>query len=148
MRKTVISTPRAPAAIGTYSQAVKVDNVVYLSGQIPLDPSTGAMVEGDVRIQITRVFDNLAAVAQAAGGSLKDVVKLNVFLTDLKDFPVVNEVMAQYFQQPYPARAAIGVASLPRASMVEMDAVMVISPARLEKKLKKKAKKKTKGRRR
>lgn len=127
MRKTVISTPRAPAAIGTYSQAVKIDNVVYLSGQIPLDPTTGAMVEGDVRIQITRVFDNLAAVAQAAGGSLKDVVKLNVFLTDLKDFPVVNEVMAQYFKQPYPARAAIGVASLPRASMVEMDAVMVLT---------------------
>lgn len=148
MRKTVISTPRAPAAIGTYSQAVKIDNVVYLSGQIPLDPTTGAMVEGDVRIQITRVFDNLAAVAQAAGGSLKDVVKLNVFLTDLKDFPVVNEVMAQYFKQPYPARAAIGVASLPRASMVEMDAVLVISPTRLGKKLKKKAKKKTKGRRR
>lgn len=148
MRKTVISTPRAPAAIGTYSQAVKVDNVVYLSGQIPLDPVTGAMVEGDVRIQITRVFDNLAAVAQASGGSLKDVVKLNVFLTDLKDFPVVNEVMAQYFQQPYPARAAIGVASLPRASLVEMDAVMVISPARLQKKLKKKSKKKTKARRR
>lgn len=127
MKKTVISTPRAPAAIGTYSQAVKVDNVVYLSGQIPLDPATGAMVEGDVRIQITRVFDNLAAVAQAAGGSLKDVVKLNVFLTDLKDFPVVNEVMAQYFQQPYPARAAIGVASLPRASMVEMDAVIILT---------------------
>lgn len=148
MRKTVISTPRAPAAIGTYSQAVKIDNVVYLSGQIPLDPATGAMVEGDVRIQITRVFDNLAAVAQAAGGSLKDVVKLNVFLTDLKDFPVVNEVMAQYFKQPYPARAAIGVASLPRASMVEMDAVLLISPTRLGKKLKKKAKKKTKGRRR
>lgn len=148
MRKTVISTPRAPAAIGTYSQAVKIDNVVYLSGQIPLDPATGAMVEGDERIQITRVFDNLAAVAQAAGGSLKDVVKLNVFLTDLKDFPVVNEVMAQYFKQPYPARAAIGVASLPRASMVEMDAVLVMSPTRLGKKLKKKAKKKTKGRRR
>lgn len=127
MRKTVISTPRAPAAIGTYSQAVKVDNVVYLSGQIPLDPATGAMVEGDVRIQITRVFDNLAAVAQASGGSLKDVVKLNVFLTDLKDFPVVNEVMAQYIKQPYPARAAIGVASLPRASLVEMDAVMVLT---------------------
>lgn len=127
MRKTVISTPRAPAAIGTYSQAVKVDNVVYLSGQIPLDPVTGTMIEGDVRIQITRVFDNLAAVAQAAGGSLKDVVKLNVFLTDLKDFPAVNEVMAQYFQQPYPARAAIGVASLPRASLVEMDAVMVLT---------------------
>lgn len=127
MRKTVISTPRAPAAIGTYSQAVKVDNVVYLSGQIPLDPVTGTMIEGDVRIQITRVFDNLAAVAQAAGGGLKDVVKLNVFLTDLKDFPAVNEVMAQYFQQPYPARAAIGVASLPRASLVEMDAVMVLT---------------------
>ena len=148
MRKTVISTPRAPAAIGTYSQAVKVDNVVYLSGQIPLDPVTGSMIEGDVRIQITRVFDNLAAVAQAAGGSLKDIVKLNVFLTDLKDFPVVNEVMAEYFKQPYPARAAIGVASLPRASLVEMDAIMVISPARLEKKLQKKAKKKAKARRR
>ena len=140
MKRTVISTPRAPAAIGTYSQAVKVDNTVYLSGQIPLDPVSGTLVAGDVRAQITRVFDNLAAVAQAAGGGLQDVVKLNVFLTDLKDFPVVNEVMAQYFKQPYPARAAIGVAALPRASLVEMDAIMVISPARIKKKAKKTAK--------
>jgi reactive intermediate/imine deaminase len=124
--KAVIHTDKAPAAIGTYSQAIKVNNTVYLSGQIPLDPATMQMVEGDMRAQITRVFDNLSAVCEAAGGGLKDIVKLNIFLTDLAHFALVNEVMAQYFVEPYPARAAVGVASLPRAAQVEMDGVMVI----------------------
>jgi len=124
--RKIISTDKAPKAIGTYSQAVKVDNTVYLSGQIPLVPDTMELVTGDMRAQITRVFDNLSAVAQAAGGSLKDVVKLNVFLTDLSHFPLVNEVMAQYFSEPYPARAAIGVAALPKDAAVEMDAVLVL----------------------
>jgi reactive intermediate/imine deaminase len=126
MKKSIIRTSAAPAAIGTYSQAVKVDNTVYLSGQIPLDPASGEMLVGEARAQITRVFDNLAAVAKAAGGSLQDVVKLNVFLTDLKNFPLVNEIMAQYFKEPYPARAAVGVAALPRGAQVEMDAIMVL----------------------
>jgi reactive intermediate/imine deaminase len=126
MSKQPISTPAAPQAIGTYSQAVKAGNTVYLSGQIPLDPASGQMVDGDMRAQVTRVFDNLSAVAKAAGGSLNDVVKLNVFLTDLAHFALVNEIMAQYFAQPYPARAAVGVASLPRGAAVEMDAVMVL----------------------
>ncbi len=126
MKKTIIKTSAAPAAIGTYSQAVKVGNTVYLSGQIPLDPASGEMVAGEMRAQIARVFDNLAAVAKAAGGGLQDVVKLNVFLTDLKNFPQVNEIMAQYFKEPYPARAAVGVAALPRGAQVEMDAVMVL----------------------
>ncbi len=126
MKKIIVHTEQAPKAIGTYSQAVKVGNTVYLSGQIPLVPESMALVEGDMRAQITRVFDNLNAVAQAAGGSLADVVKLNVFLTDLANFALVNEIMASYFQQPYPARAAIGVASLPKGAAVEMDAVMVI----------------------
>lgn len=124
--KAVIQTEQAPAAIGTYSQAIKVNNTVYLSGQIPLDPVTMQLVEGDMRAQITRVFDNLAAVCAAAGGELQDIVKLNIFLTDLGHFALVNEVMAHYFAQPYPARAAIGVASLPRGAQVEMDGVMVI----------------------
>jgi len=127
MKKEIVITNEAPKAIGTYSQAVKAGNTVYLSGQIPLDPVSGEMVAGEIRAQITRVFDNLAAVAKAAGGSLQDVVKLNVFLTDLKNFPQVNEIMAQYFKEPYPARAAVGVAALPRAAQVEMDAVMVLS---------------------
>jgi reactive intermediate/imine deaminase len=148
MKKQIISTSGAPKAIGTYSQAVKVDNTVYLSGQIPLDPANGELVAGDSRVQITRVFDNLAAVAKAAGGSLQDVAKLNVFLTDLTNFPQVNEIMAQYFKQPYPARAAIGVAALPRGAQVEMDAVMVLGPVRAKKTAKKKAKKKAKRRRR
>ena len=146
MKKTIIQTPHAPAAIGTYSQAVRVDNTVYLSGQIPLDPVTGQMIAGDVRTQIERVFENLAAVAKAAGGSLADVVKLNVFLTDLTNFPVVNETMARYCSEPYPARAAIGVAALPRGAAVEMDAVLAIArPAVSRKKTppKKKAKKKS-----
>lgn len=126
MAREIIHTDKAPQAIGTYSQAVKIDNTVYLSGQIPLLPETMELVEGDIATQIRRVFDNLQAVAQAAGGDLKDVAKLNVFLTDLSNFPVVNEVMADYFSEPYPARAAIGVAALPKAAEVEMDAVMVI----------------------
>ena len=146
MKKTIIKTNDAPAAIGTYSQAVKVGDTVYLSGQIPLDPASGQMIAGDVRAQIGRVFSNLAAVAKASGGSLADVVKLNVFLTDLGNFPLVNEIMATYFREPYPARAAIGVAALPRGALVEMDAVMVLAaraPARTAKpKQKAKAKKK------
>jgi reactive intermediate/imine deaminase len=126
MNKEIISTPLAPQAIGTYSQAVKVDNTVYLSGQIPLDPETMQVVDGDIGTQIRRVFDNLKAVAEAAGGDFADVVKLNVFLTDLGHFPIVNEIMADYFIQPYPARAAVGVAALPRGVGVEMDAIMVL----------------------
>jgi reactive intermediate/imine deaminase len=123
--KHIIQTPDAPAAIGTYSQAVRVDNTVYLSGQIGLDPMTMQMVEG-IEAQIHRVFQNLRAVADAAGGSLDDVVKLNIFLTDLGHFAKVNEIMASYFQQPYPARAAVGVASLPRNALVEADGVIVL----------------------
>ncbi len=124
MAKEIISTDKAPQAIGTYSQAVKVGTAVYLSGQIPLIPETMEMIEGDIKLQIHRVFQNLLAVANAAGGDLSDVVKLNIFLTDLSNFPHVNEVMAEYFQQPYPARAAIGVAALPKDAGVEMDAIM------------------------
>ena len=124
MSREIIATDQAPQAIGTYSQAVKVGSTVYLSGQIPLVPETMEMIDGDIEAQIRRVFDNLAAVARAAGGSLNDVVKLNIFLTDLGHFAKVNEVMAEYFQQPYPARAAIGVAALPRDAGVEMDAIM------------------------
>lgn len=126
MSRKIISTPKAPKAIGTYSQAVKVGPTVYLSGQIPLDPATMILVNGDMRAQIARVFENLAAVAVASGGSLADVVKLNVFLTDLSHFPLVNEIMAQYLKEPYPARAAIGVAALPKGAAVEMDAVLVL----------------------
>ncbi len=125
MAKTIISTDKAPAAIGTYSQAVKVNDTVYLSGQIGLDPSTMTLVDG-IDAQIVRVFDNLKAVAEAAGGSLADVVKLNVFLTDLGNFAKVNETMAQYFSQPYPARAAVGVKELPKGALVEADAVMCL----------------------
>ncbi len=126
MTRTIIQTERAPQAIGTYSQAVKVDNTVYLSGQIPLDPASMEVVAGGIEAEITRVFDNLQAVAEAAGGSLADIVKLNIFLTDLGNFPIVNEIMAKYFSEPYPARAAIGVAALPRGVGVEMDAVLVL----------------------
>jgi reactive intermediate/imine deaminase len=126
MARDIIHTDKAPQAIGTYSQAVKVDTTVYLSGQIPLIPAKMELVDGDIAAQIRQVFDNLQAVAQAAGGDLKHVVKLNVFLTDLTNFPTVNEIMADYFSQPYPARAAIGVAALPKGAEVEMDAVMVI----------------------
>ena len=125
MNKQVITSDRAPAAIGPYSQAIKVGNTVYLSGQIPLDPATMEVVEG-MEKQICQVFDNLSAVAEAAGGSLQDIVKLNIFLTDLGHFTLVNEVMTRYFQQPYPARAAIGVAALPKGVPVEMDGVMVV----------------------
>jgi len=126
MTRQVIQTDKAPQAIGTYSQAIKVDNTVYMSGQIPLVPETMELVDGDIKAQIKRVFDNLTAVAEAAGGELKDIAKLNIFLTDLTHFPIVNETMAEYFVEPYPARAAIGVASLPKDAQVEMDAVMVI----------------------
>ncbi len=124
MRREVIHTDKAPAAIGTYSQAIKVGTTVYLSGQIPLVPETMELVEGGMAEQISRVFDNLSAVAQAAGGGLSDIVKLNIYLTDLAHFPLVNEVMARYFAEPYPARAAVGVAALPKGAVVEMDAVM------------------------
>lgn len=126
MPREIISTSQAPAAIGTYSQAVKVGDTVYLSGQIPLDPVAMQLVTGDISAQIRQVFDNLKAVAQAAGGSLADTVKLNVFLTDLSHFASVNQIMAEYFHEPYPARAAIGVAALPRGAQVEMDAVLVL----------------------
>jgi reactive intermediate/imine deaminase len=119
-----ISTPDAPAAIGTYSQAVRAGDTVYLSGQIPLDPKTMKIVEGDFEAQAKRVFDNLRAVCRAAGGDFDKVVRITVYLTDLGNFAKVNEVMATYFTEPYPARAAIGVASLPRGSAVEIDAVM------------------------
>lgn len=124
MAREIISTDKAPQAIGTYSQAVKTGNTVYMSGQIPLVPETMEMVEGDIEQQIRRVFDNLRAVAEAADGSLTDVAKLNIFLVDLANFATVNKVMAEYFAEPYPARAAIGVASLPKGAGVEMDAVM------------------------
>ena len=125
MAKTIIATNHAPTAIGTYSQAVRVGDTIYLSGQIGLDPATMQMVDG-IDAQIVRVFENLKAVAEAAGGSLADVVKLNVFLTDLGNFARVNETMAKYFSQPFPARAAVGVKELPRGALVEADAVMHI----------------------
>ncbi len=124
MSRQIISTDRAPGAIGTYSQAVKTGNTVYISGQIPLDPNTMVVVEGDIEVMIRRVFDSLKAICEASGGSLSDIVKLNIYLTDLANFPVVNEVMAEYFQEPFPARAAVGVAALPKGVQVEMDAVM------------------------
>jgi reactive intermediate/imine deaminase len=124
--KTPITTKDAPAAIGTYSQAVRAGDTVYLSGQIPLDPQTMELVAGSVEAQIRQVFDNLAAVARAAGGDLERVVKLTVYLTDLDNFSTVNEVMAEYFSEPYPARAAIGIAALPRSAAVEVDAILVI----------------------
>lgn len=128
MSHKIIATEKAPQAIGTYSQAVTTGNTVYLSGQIPLNPETMEMVTGDIRDQITRVFDNLSAVAEAAGGTLNDIVKLNVYLTDLTHFPQVNEIMANYFDEPYPARAAVGVAQLPKGAQVEMDAILILEP--------------------
>jgi len=125
MSKSVINSDKAPAAIGTYSQAIKAGNTVYLSGQIPLDPKTMELVEG-FEAQTVQVFENLKSVIEAAGGSFKDVVKLNIFLTDLAHFATVNKVMGRYFQQPYPARAAIGVAALPKGAQVEMDGILVI----------------------
>ncbi len=126
MSKEIIQTDLAPKAIGTYSQAVKIDSTVYLSGQIPLDPANMTMVENDIAVQIRRVFDNLKAVANAAGGDFSDIVKLNVFLVDMSHFPVVNEIMGEYFAPPYPARAAVQVAALPKDALVEMDAIMEI----------------------
>ena len=123
MSREIITTDKAPAAIGTYSQAVKVGSTVYLSGQIPLDPATMEVVDGPIENQINRVFENLAAVMDAAGGSMKDIVKLNIFLTDLGNFAKVNEAMAEVFDEPYPARAAIGVKELPKGVPVEMDAI-------------------------
>lgn len=127
MSREVIHTDKAPQAIGTYSQAVKVGNTIYLSGQIPLIPESMELVDANAETQIRRVFDNLKAVAQAAGGTMSDIAKLNIFLTNLSDFPKVNEVMAEYFTQPYPARAAVGVAALPKGARVEMDAIMVLN---------------------
>lgn len=124
--KAIISTDSAPAAIGTYSQAVKVNKTVYLSGQIPLDPNTMELVEGDFAAQAHQMFKNLSAVCDAAGGSLADIVKLGIFMEDLSNFPIINEVMAQYFNEPYPARAAVGVKQLPKGAMVEADGIMVI----------------------
>ncbi len=126
MSFTPIHTDHAPGAIGTYSQAVRAGNTVYLSGQIPLDPATGELVKGDIEAQVRRVFENLKAVTTAAGGSFANVVKVNVYLTDLGNFALVNKVMAEYISQPYPARAAVGVASLPRGAAVEIDCVMVL----------------------
>src|SRR5688572_3296599 len=124
MTRSIIHTAMAPEAIGTYSQAVRVGDTVWVSGQIPLDPATMTLVSGDIDAEIRRVFDNLAAIAQAAGGSLANVVKLTVFLTDLVHFPRVNEIMATYFETPYPARAAVGVSALPRGARVEMECVL------------------------
>ncbi len=126
MKKEIISTSEAPQAIGTYSQAVKVGSNVYLSGQIPLVPKKMELVEGDMQAQINQVFTNLQSVCKAAGGTLDDISKLNIFLTDLTYFPLINEIMAQYFSEPFPARAAVGVASLPKGAQVEMDAIMTL----------------------
>jgi reactive intermediate/imine deaminase len=126
MPRTPIHTPRAPQAIGTYSQAVRAGDTVYLSGQIPLDPATGELVAGDMEAQVRRVFENLKAVCEAAGGDLSQVVKVTVYLTDLAHFALVNRVMAEYFRQPYPARAAVGVAALPKGAAVEMDGILAL----------------------
>ncbi|MFZ9653631.1 MAG: RidA family protein [Gammaproteobacteria bacterium] len=124
MTREIITTDRAPAAIGTYSQAVRIERTVYVSGQIPLDPASGTLITGDIELEIRRVFDNLAAIAAAAGGTLANAVKVNVYLTDLAHFAKVNEIMAQYIPQPWPARAAVGVAQLPRGARVEVDCVL------------------------
>ena len=126
MPREPIHTSRAPAAIGPYSQAIRAGNTIYLSGQIPLNPKTMELVKGDIRAQTRQVFDNLAAVAEAAGGSLANAVRLTVYLTDLANFSVVNEIMAEYCKAPYPARAAIGVAQLPRGAAVEVDGILVL----------------------
>ena len=127
MSREIISTDKAPQAIGTYSQAVKVGTTVYISGQIPLIPETMELLEGSVEEQIHQVFKNLSALTEAAGGNFSNIAKLNIFLTDLSNFPTVNQVMAKYFDEPYPARAAIGVAELPKGAAVEMDAIMDLS---------------------
>ena len=124
--KAIISTEQAPSAIGTYSQAIKVNNTVYLSGQIPLDPATMTMVEGDFAAEAHQVFKNLRAVCEASNGNLGDIVKLNIYPTDLNNFAVVNEVMSEYFSAPYPARAAIGINQLPKGALIEADGIMVI----------------------
>lgn len=124
MSRQIIHTDKAPAAIGTYSQAVRVGNTVYLSGQIPLDPVSMQLVTGEIAVEVRQVFENLKAVAEAAGGSLADAVKFNVFLTDLAHFATVNEVMSQYLSQPYPARAAVGVSQLPRGARVEVECIL------------------------
>ena len=124
---SIVHTKNAPQAIGTYSQAVRAGDTVYISGQIPLDPATGVLVSGDIEAEIRRVFDNLRAIAEAAGGSLANVVKLSVFLTDMTHFPKVNEIMAAYFSTPYPARAAVGVAALPRGARVEMECILSLA---------------------
>lgn len=126
MIRDIVYTKNAPGAIGPYSQAMRVGNTLYLSGQIPLDPKTQEMVEGDVETQVRRVFDNLSAVAEAGGVRLMDAVKLTIYLTDLEDFAVVNEIMKEYFREPYPARAVVGVASLPKGARVEADAIVVL----------------------
>lgn len=124
--KAIIQSEDAPAAIGTYSQAVKVSDTVYLSGQIPLDPKSMVLVKGDFRAQAEQVFKNLSAVCKAANGDLNSIVKLNIYLTDLDNFPVVNEVMSDFIQTPYPARAAIGISQLPKGALIEADGIMVI----------------------
>jgi len=126
MSRSIISTDQAPAAIGPYSQAVRAGNTVYFSGQIPLDPATGNLVQGDIALQTRRVFDNLKAVAEAAGGSLSAIVRVGIYVTDLANFATVNAVMAEYFQAPYPARSTIQVSALPKGAEVEVDAVLVI----------------------
>ena len=126
MSRTIIHTNNAPAAIGTYSQAVKVDQTVYISGQIALDPETMEMVEGEISNRIHRAFKNLSAICDASGGNIQQIVKLNIFLTDLQNFAIVNEIMAEYFEQPYPARAAVGVAELPKGTDFEVDAVLYL----------------------
>ena len=131
MAKTIISTDKAPAAIGTYSQAVKVGNIVYISGQIPLDPKTMEVCSPDFAAQAIQVFENLKAVAEASGGSLADAVKLNISMTDLSNFPTINEIMATYMDQPYPARAAVGVAALPKAVQVEIEAILHLNSWRV-----------------
>jgi len=127
MQRQIINTPLAPKAIGTYSQAVRAGDTVYISGQIPLDPASGQLLSGDIEVEIRRVFDNITAIAKAAGGSLAQAVKLTVFLTDLAHFPKVNEVMATYFSEPYPARAAVGVAALPRGARVEVECILSLA---------------------
>jgi len=127
MQRQIIHTPLAPKAIGTYSQAVRAGDTVYISGQIPLDPASGQLIIGDIEAEIRRVFDNITAIATAAGGSLAHAVKLTVFLTDLAHFPKVNEIMATYFSEPYPARAAVGVASLPRGARVEVECILSLA---------------------
>lgn len=126
MMRDILHSEAAPGAIGPYSQGVKIGDMLYLSGQIPLDPGTQALVEGDVAAQTRRVFDNLAAVAEAGGARLMDAVKLTIYLTDMADFAVVNEVMAEYFSEPYPARAAVGVAALPKGARLEADAILAL----------------------